>query len=182
MYDYVWRVLEHEGGFSDNPDDRGGRTYAGLTWDTYKDYCLRSGKTPSKEHHKSLMPTELLSIYKTLFIEPLRIDEYESDWVKEAVFSASINHGGYRASILVQRAVNKTSKLARLVVDGKVGAKTITAVNALTAVSFVNVLAVQRVLFVDRLVQRTAQKGDLSQVGFLVGWHNRFLRFIRPKV
>ncbi len=177
MYEYVWRVLKHEGGYSDDLNDRGGKTSYGITWRTYKEYCKRIGSTPSNGHHMNLTSEEVLSIYLVLFIDPYRIEGYENEWTREAMFSSVIMHGGPAAASLAQKSVNKIS-VHKIKVDGIAGDKTHEAINSIQSRKFVNKLTAERIIFVDRLVQRTVNKGDYSQVNFLVGWHKRFLRFI----
>ncbi len=181
MFDWIENVLVHEGLFSDRNSDRGGRTFRGITWRTYCEYCKRNELTPTRFHHENLIDEEVMAVYISLFVKPYRIEEYESDWLKEAVFSAAINHGGPQAAYMVQKSANQALQ-KKLKVDGIVGSKTLAAVNGLPAVSFVNSLAIQRILFVDKIIVRTVGQGDDSQVDNLVGWHNRYTRFIKPKL
>ena len=179
MYEYIWKVLEHEGGFSDGKYDRGGKTFRGITWKSYCYWCNRIGATPEESHHSNLSDEEVLAFYVSMFVQPYNIEGYRHDWTREAMFSASIMHGGVPAAIMAQKVVNKISK-DRLKVDGIPGKLTMASSNIIPANIFVNNLSMLRIIFVDRLVQRTVNKGDSSQVNNLVGWHNRFLRFIRP--
>lgn len=174
-YKYIWNVLKHEGLFSDRKDDRGGITFRGVTYKTYKQYMLNKGDMPTKAHHKNLNEDTLLDIYLQMFIYPLSISNYNSDWVKEAVFSASMNHGGRNASKMVQRAAK-----SQLVIDGIIGPMTLKTVNKIHSDTFVNELTRQRIIFTDKIVRRDVRKGGISQVENLVGWHKRYLRFIRP--
>ena len=179
-YDFVWNVLKHEGLFSDRKSDRGGRTYRGVTWQTYKAYMKTRGQTPTHRHHEELNEEELLDIYLQVFVHPLRIMSYDSHWVKEAVFSASINHGGRNASKMVQKAIK-----AELKIDGIIGPITLKEANKIYSNTLVNNLTKERILFTDRIVRREVREGNTpkekSQVENLVGWHKRYLRFIRPQ-
>jgi len=181
MFEWIENVLEHEGLFSDRKSDRGGRTFRGITYRLYCEYCKRNDLTPTKFHHANLTDEEVMAIYFSLFVKPYRIEDYESDWVKEAVFSASINHGGPRAAYMIQKSANYALR-KKLRIDGVVGSKTLAAVNSLPAAAFVNSLAIERILFTDKIIVRTVGQGDDSQVSNLVGWHNRYTRFIRPKL
>ena len=177
--EFLWNVLRHEGGFSNHSSDRGGATFRGITWATYLRYCKKTGVKPTAKHHKNLTNPEVFSIYWTLYVEPYRVDEYVASWVKEMMFSAVIHHGGSSAAYMAQRAVNKLSE-RKVKLDGVVGSITLAAVNELRATIFVNEMVGQRIIFTDRIIKRTVAKGDLTQVDFLLGWHKRFLRFIRP--
>ena len=179
MSDYVWRVIKREGGYSNRSSDRGGRTFRGITWLLYTRYCKRVGATPDPAHHRNLSEEEVFAIYTVMFIQPSRIEEYKSDWVREAMFSSCIMHGSGSAAILAQRAANFLA-IHKLKLDGVAGSRTIKEINDQEPIRFVNSLTKERIIFVDRLVQRTVSKGDVSQVDNLVGWHNRFLLFIKP--
>ena len=178
-YKYIWSVLEHEGFLSDRKEDRGGKTFRGVTWNTYVSYMKTAAKIPSHDHHENLSDEELLDVYLQVFVHPLRISSYDSSWVREAVFSASMNHGGRNASKMVQRATK-----SQLLIDGVIGPNTLRAVNSMYSNSFVNRLTIQRILFTDRIVRREVREGktpkEESQVENLVGWHKRYLRFILP--
>lgn len=178
-YEYIWNVLEHEGGFSDSKSDRGGKTFRGITWKSYRYWCKKIGAIPKASHHSSLSDEEVLSFYISIFVQPYNIENYRHDWTREAMFSASIMHGGAPAAVMAQKTVNDISR-DKLKADGIPGELTMAAVNVIPAVIFVNNLSIRRVIFVDRLVQRTVSRGDPLQANNLVGWHNRFLRFIKP--
>lgn len=178
-YGYVWNVLQHEGGFSDSKSDRGGKTFRGITWKSYCYWRKKIGATPELSHHSSLSDEEVLSFYISIFIQPYNIEGYRYDWTREAMFSASIMHGGAPAAVMAQKTVNDISR-DKLKADGIPGELTRAAINIIPTVIFVNNLSIKRVIFVDRLVQRTVSKGDPLQANNLVGWHNRFLRFIKP--
>lgn len=179
-YKYIWNVLKYEGRFSDRKEDRGGKTFRGVTWKTYTSYMKASAKIPSHEHHEELTDEEVLDIYLQVFVHPLRISSYDSSWVKEAIFSASINHGGRNASKMVQRAAK-----AKLKIDGIIGPKTLKEVNKIYSNTFVNRLIMQRIIFTDKIVRREVREEktpkEESQVENLVGWHRRYLRYILPQ-
>lgn len=176
-YQYVWNVLEYEGGFSDRAADRGGATFRGITWKTYLVYCKKANIVAAKWHHRNLHEEEVLAIYLMLFAEPAGIEKYTSIWVREAMFSACIMHGQGSATKMAQRAAKSGLKL-----DGIPGPKTRHVINLSPDIAFVNSLTAERIVLVSRLVQRTIKRGDTSQAKNLVGWSNRLLRFIHPVI
>lgn len=175
-YAFVWNVLKHEGLFSDREDDRGGKTFRGVTWETYSAWMKTKALVPTHDHHEAMNEDELLAIYLDAFVTPLKIMFYDSAWVREAIFSASMNHGGRNASKMVQRAAK-----ANLIIDGIIGPATLKAVNSTYANAFVNNLTKERIIFTDKIVRRDVLTGGKSQVTNLVGWHIRYLRFIKPQ-
>lgn len=174
--DFVERVLKHEGLYSDTKGDRGGQTMRGVTWGLYQQWAETRHVVPTKNHFQALNAEDVRKIYDDMFIQPLRIDQINSSLVQEAFFGAAILHGGPRASRMAQRTAGG------LKVDGIIGPRSISAFNNAPPVAFANEMAVRRVLFADRLVQRTVFKGDLTQVKFIFGWHRRMLRFINPVI
>ena len=174
--DYIDRVLKEEGLYSDVVGDRGGKTMRGITWRLYVQYCKRRRIALSEPWFRSMSVEDAREIYKVMFIQPLNISVLYNDRVKEAMFGAAIHHGGGRAVRFAQRTAGK------LKVDGIIGPKTIDGINKAEPIAFVNGLAKRRILFVDRLVQRTVRNGDLRQVKFLYGWHKRMLRFVSPSL
>ncbi len=183
-YSFVWRVLESEGGYSNRKSDRGGETFRGITWKTYRAFCFINSIMPKRRELVNLTDEEVLSVYVKMFIIPGKIMSYESESVREVMFDASILHGQGSAITMAQRAINKATRhstgFVGLKVDGINGPKTCSAINAQSPTNFINGLTIERILFVDRLVQRTVRKGDLSQVENLFGWHQRFLQFVCP--
>ncbi|KKN51098.1 hypothetical protein LCGC14_0626080 [marine sediment metagenome] len=167
--EYMWNVIDIEGGFVDDPDDRGGMTNRGITWGLYDRYCLSAGYTPDEDEFKRMDDVLTEAIYVWAFITPLQINKIASNLTKEAIFDAAVLHGGWRAMRMAQRVIGG------LKIDGRIGPITRKALNGAPPVSFANDLAIRRVLFVDRLVQRYPK-----QVKYLAGWHTRIVRFIRP--
>ena len=54
-------VFKHEGGFSDDPNDSGGRTNMGITQRTYNDYCKRHGL--KEKDVKNITKEEAINVY-----------------------------------------------------------------------------------------------------------------------
>ena len=131
LYGYVWRVLEWEGGYSNKKTDRGGETYRGITWRTYQAFCRQNNVVASRANLRSLSNEEILAIYIEIFIKPGEINLYESEWVREVIFDASIMHGQRAAIKLSQRALNKAfsrpSSWMALKIDGISGPRTCAA-------------------------------------------------------
>lgn len=68
----VAMVLKHEGGFVDDPDDKGGMTNFGITEYTYKDYF--KGPMPSHQQMMDLTIDEAKKIYKQYYWDPFDFD------------------------------------------------------------------------------------------------------------
>jgi lysozyme family protein len=106
-------VLGHEGGFVNDPDDRGGATNYGVTQGTYDEW-RRAHSLPTQPV-ADIDVHEVKKIYLTYW-EGGRCDDLP--WpVSMAHFDACINHGPANAIKFLQRAVHAAD-------DGKYGPKT----------------------------------------------------------
>lgn len=131
-------TMQHEGGYANNPKDKGGETYMGIArkkhpkwrgWQVIDD-CRRHGEPLT-------MLAELAdlvrSFYHTEFWRPLRchlIDPVSPD-VAEELFEASVNCGPGNGVKFLQRALNALNSREHLypdlLVDGGMGPKTLQA-------------------------------------------------------
>lgn len=114
----VEKVLEHEGGYANDPADPGGETNFGISRRSY----------PSLEI-KSLTRERATEIYFRDWWERYGYGAIEHGPLAEKIFDLSVNVGPARAHGLLQEAVNQTRQ-ARLKVDGILGPATLAAVNS----------------------------------------------------
>lgn len=156
------RVLRNEGGYVLHTvkDDRGGATYAGIarnfhpSWSGWK--VIDQGETP---------PADMVrQFYRSNFWHPLRLDEVTHQEVAANIFDFGVNAG-----------ISTAAKLAQLVVgvtpDGKIGAKTLQALNGIDPDLFVARYALAKIARYRDIVT-----GNRTQQRFLVGWINRVLK------
>ena len=123
-------VLKHEGGFVDDPDDRGGATNRGITQKTLSDW---RGKEVTAADVQALTETEAGGIYKARYWDKMSLDLIVSQGMAEAVMDFGVNAGPKTAVRALQAAVNWVEKEgAKLAEDGIIGPITIRAVNTTT--------------------------------------------------
>ena len=61
-------IFEHEGGYSDEKSDKGGKTNRGISWGTWKNFAKKDiGVEPTKENLKALTREQAIFIYKIEF-------------------------------------------------------------------------------------------------------------------
>ena len=124
-YDDVLKtVLGFEGGYSNDPSDRGGETNLGITAGTYeraRQVGLVAGKSV-----KDLTKYEAARIYHDFYWKASRCDLLPEP-LDLLVFDAAVNHGVGGAGRLLQRSLNTMG--ASLVVDGAIGPKSWGALN-----------------------------------------------------
>lgn len=83
------RLLKDEGGYSNDPDDRGGATNFGITIADYRKYIKADG-TPNDV--KNMSVTDARSIYKSKYWDALNCDALSSG-VDYTVFDYGVNSG-----------------------------------------------------------------------------------------
>jgi lysozyme family protein len=101
----IERVLAHEGGFVDNPDDPGGKTRWGISQRTYPHLDIAT-----------LTRTQAIALYRRDAWTPIRGDALP-EAVAFQVLDAAVNHG-------VLRAVGWLQQTLGVRVDGVVGPAT----------------------------------------------------------
>jgi len=113
----VARLLEHEGGYVDHPDDPGGETNLGVTRAVYEQYV---GRQVMDGEMEGLTHDDVHPIYKENYWDRVRGDDLPSgvDW---AVFDWGVNSGTSRAAKALQRIIGVEQ-------DGGIGPMTLQAV------------------------------------------------------
>ena len=106
-----------EGGFSDDPDDKGGATKYGITKATLSAW---RGQPVTTNAVRQLTRAEAEEIYFVRYWEALRCDVM-APGIAFAVFDGAINQGGGFAPKALQRAAGVTA-------DGIIGRRTLGAV------------------------------------------------------
>lgn len=109
-------VLKHEGGFVNDPHDRGGATNLGVTIGTLSDWLKRPATVAEV---RALTPRAVAPIYRRLYWDALRCDELPEGLDLQA-FDHGVNAGVRRSARILQ-------KLVGVATDGQVGPRTIAA-------------------------------------------------------
>jgi lysozyme family protein len=113
--DIIEVLLEHEGGYVNDPNDLGGETNFGITKRFYPDVDI---KNLTKEQAKDIY-------YKDYWVRN-KVPQLPNN-LKHIYFDMCINQGKGTAVKVLQRAVN--SRGGDIKVDGGLGPKTIEAIN-----------------------------------------------------
>ena len=145
-------VLEHEGGYVNDPDDAGGETKYGIAKRWYPSVDI-----------KNLTKEQAKKIYHTDYWRRGKCDEVPPK-LRHIYFDMCVNQGRGRAVKILQQTAN--AKGANLKVDGGMGPMTIAAVKN---VELERVRA-YRIKYYADLVTR---KPDLEK--FYFGWFRRGL-------
>ena len=107
-------LLEHEGGYVNNVNDRGGMTNLGVTRRVYEDWMDRP---VTEQEMRDLTPDDVAPIYKKNYWDRVKGDQLPSgvDW---CAFDWAVNSGSGRPAKAIQRAVGATQ-------DGAIGNQTL---------------------------------------------------------
>ena len=154
-------IKKWEGGYSDNPNDRGGATNSGVTLAVYQSVY---GKSKTKNDLKKMTNEQWDYIFTKL---------YWNKWKADEIKNQSI------ANILVDwvwmsglGTIKKIQSLFGLTADGIVGNKTISYINSHDQEEVFNKIWNRRKSFYESLVNNNP-----SQKVFLKGWMNRLNTF-----
>jgi len=114
------KTLLHEGGYSDHPLDRGGKTYMGITRKNHADW---EGWKYLDEHGDGVdmefMRGHALAFYYEKYWKESRCDfvaQYSKGMANE-LFDAAVHHGKQRAIKFLQQSLNKLNRNGKLFSD-----------------------------------------------------------------
>ena len=151
-------ILRWEGGFVDDPLDRGGATNKGLTIGTFRNFY---GKDATVEQLKNITDEQWLHIFKSGYWDKWKADDIENQSIANIVVDWAWGSGA-------ATSIKQVQKILGVAVDGIVGDDTLTAINIAGQRSLFVKIHNRRIEFVENIVKR-----DPSQARFLKGWKNR---------
>lgn len=163
-------ILRREGGFSDDPLDRGGATNLGITQKTLSRYF---GRMATVEEVRELSPDLARDIYEQNYYLGPGIHRLP-DLVQPFIFDSAVNHGPRRAIRFLQNVCNDAG-FGPIDVDGAVGPQTVAA--AKRAVEEMGPVLLAALIEERRNFYRMIVKADPTQERFLKGWLNRVRAF-----
>lgn len=98
------KLLEHEGGYVNHPDDPGGMTNLGVTARVWEEWV---GHPVDEKQMRALTPELVAPLYKRKYWDACRADELISG-LDYCVFDVAVNSGPGRAIKFLQSAVGAT--------------------------------------------------------------------------
>ena len=159
ILDYIFEV---EGGYTDDKNDRGGKTTWGITEEEAREF----GYTGDM---RNLTKDFAKNIYLKKYYLGNKLDKVVNDKVALSICDWAVNSG--RNGIKnVQIAINQLRN-ANLDVDSIIGSKTLDALNAVDPEKFLEVYH-----NLQRLYYKGKVEADKTQERFLSGWLNRIER------
>lgn len=151
-------ILKWEGGFVNDPLDRGGATNKGITIGTFRTFY---GPDATVDQLKSITEEQWLHIFRTGYWNPWRADEISNQSIANICVDWAWASG-------TRTSIKAVQQLLGVSVDGVVGVRTLAAINGADSRILFEQIHAARMTFVDRIVAR-----DPSQSRFIKGWKNR---------
>lgn len=151
-------ILRWEGGFVDDPLDRGGATNKGITIGTFRNFY---GKEATVKQLKNITDEQWLHIFKCGFWDKWKADDINNQSIADIVVDWAWASG-------TVTSIKQVQKILGVAVDGIVGNDTLTAINTADQRTLFDKIHSRRIEFVENIVKR-----DPSQTRFLKGWKNR---------
>lgn len=170
-------TMGNEGGYANNPNDRGGETYKGIAkkfWGDWPGWAIVDGiiATHPPSINQALnahaqLQTQVLTFYKSNFWNTEALDYINDQQIANQIFDSAVNMGTGVASVFLQEAVNMLSS-GKLLVDGQIGPKSIVAVNEADPEDLYNAICQLRRAKYDAII-----KDNPSQQQFAHSWFSR---------
>jgi lysozyme family protein len=162
-------IIDTEGGFVNNPIDRGGPTKYGITLRTLQSY--KKGSTINDL--KNIDTYLAKDIYYGEYLVMPRINELP-EFIHHIMLDMSINHGARNAVKILQKSLRRYGYVTKP--DGIIGSKTINltieACNNLKNNILVTLVYTRNNFYKNIVIN------DRSQKIFLKGWLNRSNKFM----
>lgn len=156
-------ILSWEGGFSDHPDDKGGATNKGVTIATWK----RVGYDKDGDGDIDADDLRLLTDedVRDRVLYPHYWDRWKADFIRSQSVANLVVDWVWASG---KPGITNVQKLLGVKADGKVGPRTLEAINAGEAHALFDAIKDERKRFIQAIVAR-----DPSQKVFEAGWMRR---------
>lgn len=131
FYQAYDQIKRWEGGYANDPNDRGGETYCGIArnchpnwpgWN-YIDMVKSNGKINYNQKFNSLSPL-VIRFYKKIYWDKSRLNEVGSQGLADELFDIGVNMGRGTAIRLLKESINLLNKNGKrhkeLIINGQV--------------------------------------------------------------
>ena len=150
---YQDKIFDHEGGYVDDPIDKGGATNKGITFNTFEAYAKEDlGIEPTLENLKALTNDQASIIYKKRYWDKIKADEINNGSIAYMLYDFNVNAGANACKEL-QRALNDLGN--KVDVDGAIGKQTIEAINKTDAKELFDTFKQRRLDYYQDLVDNS---------------------------
>lgn len=171
-------TMGHEGGYANNPKDRGGETYKGIArkyWPKWSGWAILDAIKPHTAVNinkvagsNQPLQTAIKQFYKQNFWDNIDLTNVQDQQLANNVFDFGVNGGTGRAARFLQMAANKVSTCEDIAVDGAIGPKTMALVNQLNAKAVYDAYNTLKKAHYDSEIENNP-----SQIVFKNSWYSR---------
>ncbi|AXF22845.1 hypothetical protein CUJ89_20290 [Burkholderia pyrrocinia] len=169
-------ILQHEGGYSNRANDKGGATNHGIAWNTWQAYAMEDvGVEPTIENLKNLTDDQAEKIYLKRYWEPKGFCKFNDMRVALMVYDWTITSGG--AARQIQKLLNNKYG-SNISVDGGMGSETVAALNNVQDQDAL----LQDIAEIRRQYYTNLTINDSTQLANLKGWLNRVNDCLRVSI
>lgn len=165
-------VLQHEGGWVDDPADAGGETNFGWSMSTIRSLGLSPRELGLDQDDftpgclRAMTRETATSLYRAHFWVPYRYSLLADQRVATKVFDAAVNMGPHRACVFAQLSAEDLGAGVGLRIDGVLGPDTAAAINGCPEQAFLDTYGAHLAGY-----YRALAKG--AQAKFLPNWLHR---------
>lgn len=152
FYKEIDKVLQREGGYINDPHDKGGETNFGISKRAFPNVDI-----------KNLTADDARAIYKDNYWDRVKGDKIESQIIAGEVFDMAVNAGVRTSSKMAQSIIGTLA-------DGVIGSKTLEVLNSVDDEKFVLAFKLSRVARYTSIANKNP-----TQRKFLRGWINRVM-------
>lgn len=153
----ITEIIQREGGFTNHPNDRGGRTIYGISERAHPEVWVNG---PPSEAQARM-------IYHYIYVQVPKFDQIRDPSLQAQLVDYGVHSGPTLATMKLQHILGVEE-------DGVLGPITLGAVENVEPIWLNNRLMVERLKMVGRIVAR-----DKSQAVWASGWLNRIVEFMR---
>jgi len=163
------KVLAHEGGYGNDPNDPGGETYKGIArkmqpgwigWTQIDHYKHQPG-FPSNLEKDTGLQSGVADFYQHNFWNTISGDQIDNQSVAESIFDFGVNVGVKKSASLAQKVVGAGE-------DGVIGVDSLKHINSFDSDHFLAVFAIEKIgYYIAVIKNRPASKV------YFYGWVSR---------
>ncbi|MEI7503131.1 MAG: glycosyl hydrolase 108 family protein [Paludibacter sp.] len=167
------RMLTHEGGYVNDPNDQGGETYKGISRANHRNWagwtCIDKykGKTdfPSILDKDVKLQNEIEEFYHIHFWSPLNADCITNQTNADSIFDFAVNAGLITSIQLAQTIIGTKA-------DGIIGVQTLAKLNTVDSKHFQAAFTVGKIAYYVYIVKRSP-----ANKKYFYGWVIRALKY-----
>lgn len=154
-------ILKWEGAISNDPDDAGGLTNKGITYETYKYYCnIKRIQHPTVEKFLDMTYLEWMNILKTLYWDRWKADYIDNQSIANILVDWVWASGKY--------GIIRPQRILGVEDDGDVGSITLNTLNNYNQKELFDLIKKDRLTYIDEICRIRPKN-----LKFKKGWINR---------